>query len=1065
MTDWMLLREFLDHRSEAAFATLVQRHLGLVYGVALRELGDAHLAQDVSQAVFVLLTRKAEAFDSRLILPGWLHRTAVFLARRVRRDQVQRVRLEREMLPMMNPPDSDHAPWEVLAPHLDDALNQLGETDRHAVILRHLQQQSFCEVGGALGMSEEAAKKRVSRALEKLRQQLQARGIRVSAGMVGAAMSVRGIPGIPEGLAEATLQAAFSADRLAAGALLGSGRGWDWIAALPRIARTVGTLVAIASVAVILMLYWKSDSGVRDARVAGLDTMEMPNATGSREPLAEASGVGGTATRLRVVAAENDEPLKGVWVSVAFRGKPQITLDVETDSEGWVTIPHPGRRFEGMFLGAYAPGRVPLGASWRRQEGPSLPQEYVLKLEVGRPVSGRVMDPQGRAVGGAAVTFQGRGLPWDSRESEHYRHPVPPTVTDAQGRWTVDFLHPDAKRVSGRVEHPDFAATPLLVDVSEDQELVLTLQPGYRVAGRLQDDQGVAVAGAGVKLEAVSGGLETLADTSDSKGRFEWPRVAQGEYRLTAKAQGGLPAEVAVIVESADINQDVTVQWLPVGGSSILRGRVVSDQGEAIYGQVSYRGGPDASSKLAWSQPLDADGRWAWNAAPNQAVALEFHVERHQPTTVILSPQAEEHQTVARWIPEVLVRGTVVARADGQPVPRFKVLRVGAMAFRLLCEGFDGEFAMHEWPDEFESKENRYRPGHPLYTTGYQLKIVAEGFRPRTILIPPVKEGEVAVTVELDPETIVQRLVLQPDGTPARGASVSYRGPGMKILLLEPEIFGERGTDRGWRGQAKAETGEEGQFQLPLVDGATRIAAVHASGWADESFDKNSTAPIRLRPWGRVEGLLQTGGHPVPHATVQLDSVGSHLEQLPFANFTAQTDAQGRFVFPKVPPGVALVRQSLQAGNLGLLSHAAEISVRPGDTAQLVIGGAGARLEGRFVVSDVGAAVDWTRSTVQIRSGEETVTSGESLRAGREFGTFCRSDGSFTLEDIPAGQYRMFCELRPPRAGRTEVNAGSVVLEDLQTLKKTLSLSVPDEDSTDGVMDLGVIEVTMASDP
>ena len=190
LTDQQLLREYAEDGSEAAFAELVRRHIDLVYSAATRMVCDSHLARDVTQRVFVALARQARQLGGRAVLAGWLHRTARNIAAETVRTEVRRRAREQEAAAMNDllaaEPD---ALWENMAPHLDSALDELPEPDREAVLLRYFQRRSAREMAQTLGVSEEAAQRRVSRAVERLRVLFAKRGISVGAG--GLAVAIR----------------------------------------------------------------------------------------------------------------------------------------------------------------------------------------------------------------------------------------------------------------------------------------------------------------------------------------------------------------------------------------------------------------------------------------------------------------------------------------------------------------------------------------------------------------------------------------------------------------------------------------------------------------------------------------------------------------------------------------------------------------------------------------------------------------------------------------------------------------------------------------------------------
>ena len=211
--DTTLLHRFVEDRSEEAFTQLVQRHLPMVHATALRRVGgDAHLAQDVTQLVFISLARKASSLVNHASLTGWLyvnthHSTAEIVRREQRRKQREGSAHSMHLASTSDDPPIDPA---FLYPLLDDALVALKPDDREAVVLRFFAQRSFAEIGTALRITEEAARKRVDRALEKLQATLSLRGITSTVTALGTALTAAGITSAPATLVGPVAAAALA---------------------------------------------------------------------------------------------------------------------------------------------------------------------------------------------------------------------------------------------------------------------------------------------------------------------------------------------------------------------------------------------------------------------------------------------------------------------------------------------------------------------------------------------------------------------------------------------------------------------------------------------------------------------------------------------------------------------------------------------------------------------------------------------------------------------------------------------------------------------------------------
>jgi RNA polymerase sigma factor (sigma-70 family) len=248
-----LLAEYVTANSEAAFRELVERYLGLVYATAVRLTGgDAHAAEDVAQTVFIHLARSARQLPADVMLGGWLHRDTCNVTAKLLRGERRRQARERQAL-QMNGPDHTEANLAQVAPILDEAINELGADDRTAILLRFFERQDFRAIGEALGSNEDAAQKRVSRALEKLHRSLTRRGLAFSVTTLAALLSAETLSAAPAGMAGSISVQAMTSAAAAQG----------FIAMLKAVSmtRVVMGLCGLAGAAAIALvaIHWRQD--------------------------------------------------------------------------------------------------------------------------------------------------------------------------------------------------------------------------------------------------------------------------------------------------------------------------------------------------------------------------------------------------------------------------------------------------------------------------------------------------------------------------------------------------------------------------------------------------------------------------------------------------------------------------------------------------------------------------------------------------------------------------------------------------------------------------------------
>ncbi len=345
MTDGhKLLAEYVATGSEAGFRELVGRYVNLVYSAAVRMVnGDTHLAEDVTQTVFADLARMARTLSREVMLGGWLHRHTCFVASKVMRGERRRQARERQAVEMNALEDHSAANLALLAPVLDEAVNQLGPEDRTAIMLRYFEQHDYKSVGAALGSNEEAARKRVDRALDKLQALLKARGVALSATVLATTLAAQTVNAAPAGFALTVSTTALASATSSNGTTLTILK----IMSMSKMKTGLIVVLIAAGVAIPLIIQHQAQTRLDAANEALRQQAEQSSKLAAENQrlaklAARATAVpkstNGTATELMRLRGEVGRLLKENAIEQAKTNGPSVLSGLRANPEMWQTL-------------------------------------------------------------------------------------------------------------------------------------------------------------------------------------------------------------------------------------------------------------------------------------------------------------------------------------------------------------------------------------------------------------------------------------------------------------------------------------------------------------------------------------------------------------------------------------------------------------------------------------------------------------------------------------------------------------------------------------------------------
>lgn len=947
-TDHELLRRYVREHCEAAFAELVQLHIRLVYSAALRQVNcDRTAAEDVAQAVFSDLARKAPRLLRHSSLTGWLYTSTRFQAAKQRRTAQRRTIREHAAHAMNNilSNDATEYDWETLRPLLDDAMEDLSREDREMVLWRYFEQRPFAEIGRRLGLKENTARMRIERALDRLKSGLAKRGITSTAVALVAALAAHAMAEVPASLTERVFRTSSAAG--AAGSL-----AWLLVSAKARVIIGAAGLATIS--AIILSLYHGASS--RDAIRAGRDKaapiISQTAATDSQSVNPE-SALTNTALvpknefelRLSLVAAQDSRPISQGAVSCTFETlSDSDTHKLSSDNNGEVRIPV-ASDIVGLQLITQIEGLADTRLAWRQDRGEVIPHEYSLKLTPAVTLSGSVVDGNNTPLSNVLVEVIAEESTTSARPECHVAafH----VKTDTAGRWRTCRVAPEL--ISGMMlsaERSDFATVARLnvsAEADAEQQLrngsyTFRLETVTTIIGMVIDPDGNPISGAKLRAGTLhESGTRTTKSGPD--GAFSLAGCAVGGVLLTAEAQGFAPTTIRVdsATNAAPVQLILTqgkalsVQVMDRNGNPVANAFVnvepnleMKPNGEQGRSQTFSRSGRTDTNGVAFFPDLPDYDLWV-------GVTASGFIGAGGITT-----RAGGAELVVNLHSNLVVTGTVRDAITGAAIPKFRV-RAGkpdtqgphfSDLDRFVLNFAGGEFR-HTYDEAATLGENK----------GYLLRFEADGYEPYVSRLIAPDEGYAELEVILRPASTRSLAILNPDGTPAVWTDVGLldltKGNCLGLAPGGFERYHYQRTDG-----ALQKTDANGAIKLRSAEEVHWIAAANATGYLEANVDNLADgATIQLQPWGRIEGILPSDYKSRSDQwEVWIQLIQPRLNAIMAGlSFHVTADAAGNFVLPRVPPGRIWVMFGVKAPTSTTTwtytgGKTKEVEVHPGET-------------------------------------------------------------------------------------------------------------------------------------
>jgi len=718
----------------------------------------------------------------------------------------------------------------------------------------------------------------------------------------------------------------------------------------------------------------------------------------------------------------------------ASRGRSALSQSLTTDTQGRAAVPLSQIDPTIVVLTVSAPGHATVRLSWIGADGrPRVPADYALKLTPARPIAGTVEDDAGHPVEGATVSLTTGVPPDDNRNPTLHYVPHAPASSDAQGRWHFDDTPPDLSRATITVTQPRYLETRVdrsaIAKFPDDRSFKIILRRGVAVSGRVTDEQGRPVAGAKVAYD-FDRRSDYPSTTTDADGRFSLPAQPQ-KTTLFVQAPGKAPV-MREVTPPADVQ-------IKLAAAHSFSGRAVDTAGHPIPGVTIYVSRWQNERLLGLiSATTGADGHFSFDG-PDFPMGIDAFVRDYMRlSNYRLSP--DEAATLVFHHP-LKFTGAVTDAETGQPIASFTVSR-----------GYGAQRSSVFWDPlrPVQASNGQYEILMDFPRDSYAVRIEADGYAPASsdlVTYGPTEDNKVITfNAKLRKSADISGTVLSPDGKPVPNADVLLATPNSQTVI-------QNGRPTRQTSGRSATTDAQGRFSLPPTDGTYTLIILADQGYAEVSKERAAASnQITLQPWARVEGRFLIGDKPAVGQAVVMSRRDDappdrKLPRVIRMRF-AETDADGRFAFDRVPAGPAYLGRRVPIGGGRMFTQSMELPINPepGQTLTVQLGGAGRAATGRLIApADLHpnwrfefCAIEtpapafkptyppnWeTMSTQDRRDWLAKWQSSEEAKAyhakrdayydnRRTYAFSPDANGNFRIEDVPPGEYQLSAQIFP----------------------------------------------------